>query len=83
VRHYALALRFADDLNSYTATTTLRGRATHSLSRFNLDLTGTSVRSVTIDGRKATWARSGEELRVTPPKPVPRGREFSVKVTGT
>ncbi|MFI0774675.1 hypothetical protein [Streptomyces sp. NPDC021212] len=76
-----MALRYAEDLKSYTATTTLRGRATHSLSRFNLDLTGTSVRSVTVDGHKAAWEHAGEELRVTPREAVPGGREFSVKVT--
>ncbi|MGW7693903.1 M1 family metallopeptidase [Streptomyces asiaticus] len=81
VRHTALALRFAEDLKTYTATTTLRGRATRSLSRFNLDLTGTTVRSVTVDGHEATWTRSGQELRVTPASPVPSGRGFSVEVT--
>ncbi|WP_137976844.1 M1 family metallopeptidase [Streptomyces violaceusniger] len=81
VRHTALAPRFAEDLTTYTATTTLHGRATRSLSRFHLDLTGTTVRSVTVDGRKATWTRSGQELRVTPPAPVPSGRGFSVEVT--
>ncbi|MFE9064585.1 M1 family metallopeptidase [Streptomyces violaceusniger] len=81
VRHTDLALRFAEDLKTYTATTTLRGRATHALSRFDLDLTGTTVRSVTVDGREATWTRTGQELRVTPADPVPDGRGFSVEVT--
>ncbi|MEU4895769.1 M1 family metallopeptidase [Streptomyces sp. NPDC044780] len=81
VRHTDLAVRFAEDLTTYTATTTLRGRATRSLSRFNLDLTGTTVRSVTVDGREATWDHSGEELRVTPAAPVPSGQGFSVEVT--
>ncbi|AGP59816.1 hypothetical protein M271_42200 [Streptomyces rapamycinicus NRRL 5491] len=81
VRHTALALRFAEDLKTYTATTTLHGRATRPLSRFNLDLTGTTVRSVTVDGHQATWNRSGQELRVTPPDPVSSGRGFSVEAT--
>lgn len=81
VRRYGLALRFTHDLSAYTATTTLTARARQALSRFDLDLNGPRVRSVTVDGRRAAWSTSGQELRVTPRRPLPAGREFTVRVT--
>ncbi|MFI9169137.1 M1 family metallopeptidase [Streptomyces lincolnensis] len=80
VRHYGLDLRFANDLKHYTATSTVRAHASQALSRFNLDLTGTTVREVTVNGRKARWSRSGEELRVTPAAVLRRGQRFTVRV---
>ncbi|MET7694043.1 M1 family metallopeptidase [Streptomyces sp. NPDC005483] len=80
VRHYALDLRFAMDLKHYTATSTVQARASQALSRFNLDLTGATVREVTVDGRKARWSRSGEELQVTPDVPLRRDERFTVRV---
>ncbi|MEX3101900.1 MULTISPECIES: M1 family metallopeptidase [unclassified Streptomyces] len=80
VRHYGLDLRFTKDLKQYTATSTVQARASQALSRFNLDLSGTTVREVTVDGRTARWSRSGEELRVTPAAPLRRGERFTVRV---
>ncbi|MFE9611328.1 M1 family metallopeptidase [Streptomyces sp. NPDC006012] len=80
VGHYALNLRFAKDLKHYTALSTVRARATQALSRFDLDLAGTTVREVTVDGRPARWSRTGEELRVTPAMPLQRGERFTVRV---
>ncbi|NGO11477.1 M1 family metallopeptidase [Streptomyces sp. HC44] len=81
VDRYDLDMRFTGDLKEYTATTTLRGRATQALSRFNLDLAGPEVRDVTVDGRKARWSQSGQEVRVTPRTALPDGGEFTVRVT--
>ena len=47
--------------------------ATQNLSSFNLDLDGLTVRSITINGRPATWSRSGTELTVTPGAGLPNG----------
>lgn len=80
VRHYDLALRFSEGLKGYAATTTLQGRSTTALSRFNLDLAGPRVQSVAVDGHKATWSRSGDELQVKPAKPIYSGRNFTVQV---
>ncbi|MGW3149938.1 M1 family metallopeptidase [Streptomyces sp. NPDC001177] len=80
VRHYGLDLAFTQDLTRYTATSTIAARATQPLSRFNLDLAGTTVSEVTVDGRTARWSRSGQELRITPQVPVPRGSAFTVRV---
>ncbi|MFF5307947.1 gluzincin family metallopeptidase [Streptomyces massasporeus] len=80
VRHYGLDLRFTNDLKHYVATSAVQARASQALSRFNLDLTGTTVREVIVDGRKARWSRSGEELRITPDVPLRRGERFTVRV---
>lgn len=80
VRHYALDMRFPQDLKHYTAISTVQARATQALSRFDLDLTGTTVSEVTVDGHKARWSRSGQELRVTPAAPLRRGERFTVEV---
>ncbi|WP_330293024.1 M1 family metallopeptidase [Streptomyces sp. NBC_00576] len=80
VRHYGLDLRFAKDLKHYAATSTVQARATQALSRFDLDLIGTTVREVTVDGRKAHFSRAGEELRVTPAAALRRGQRFTVRV---
>ena len=35
-----------------------------------------------VNGRPATFARSGEELVVTPAAPLPEGRAFTAQVIG-
>ena len=40
--------------------------ATQALSRFDLDLRGFTVSSVTVNGHRAAWSRAGQELRITP-----------------
>ncbi|GAA5018129.1 hypothetical protein GCM10023258_04750 [Terrabacter aeriphilus] len=80
VRHYDLAVSYDP------ATDRLRGRAgisavaTQDLSRFNLDLVGLTVRSVTVDGRAARWNRAGGELRITPPRGLRTKRAFTTVV---
>ncbi|MGI5493609.1 M1 family metallopeptidase [Microtetraspora malaysiensis] len=81
VRHYRLDLRFTEDLTGYTATSTVQARASHALSRFNLDLKGTEVREVMVGGRPARWSRAGDELQVTPESLLPDGADFTVRVT--
>ena len=56
-------------------------RATQALSRFDLDLRGFyAVDGVTVDGRPAVVARDGQELVVTPARPLRKGRAFTVTV---
>jgi aminopeptidase N len=84
VGYYWLSIRFNEALTEYTATSTLKARATQALSRFNLDLEGPKVSAVTVNGLPAQWKNEGAELEVTPPKPLPYGANFqvSVKVSG-
>jgi aminopeptidase N len=82
VLHYHLDLRYATSAPSQSldGTVTIAARATQSLSRFNLDFGGASVGSVSVNGRTAEWTREGEELVITPRRPLSRHRVFKVVV---
>ena len=61
--------------------TTIDAVATQALSAFNLDYRGPRIRSITVDGVPATFAREGGELTVTPAAPIAGGQPFQVAVT--
>ncbi|GAA5072505.1 aminopeptidase N [Thermocatellispora tengchongensis] len=79
-RHYDLSLDYTPASRTVAATSVMRARATQGLSRFNLDYSGPEITSVTVDGRGARFARDGQELVITPARPIRRGAEFTVKV---
>lgn len=61
--------------------TTVTAVATQNLSRFDLDLQGFNIGSVTVNGVKAASSRDGEhELVVTPTIPLVKGQHFQVRV---
>jgi len=66
VSGYRIDLTYHPTDNRIEAQTTIEAEATQDLSRFNLDLVGLTVRSIEVDGRAASWSRSGQELSVTP-----------------
>jgi aminopeptidase N len=80
--HYTLDLRYATSspTQGLEGTATIVARATQALSRFNLDFAGGGVAAVSVNGRAATWAREGEELVITPRRPLSKGRAFRVRV---
>ena len=82
VQHYDLDIRYATSAPSQSieGTATILARATQSLSRFNLDFAGASVGSVSVDGSAAAFRREGEELVITPRKPLRDGEHFLVQV---
>ncbi|MFJ3901194.1 M1 family metallopeptidase [Streptomyces sp. NPDC090025] len=65
------------------ASTTLSALATDDLDRINLDFTHGTVSAVTVAGEPATWASSGEDLVITPARPVERGEAVEITVTHT
>ncbi|GAB2576606.1 M1 family metallopeptidase [Microlunatus antarcticus] len=77
VRHYKIALAYAPD-GSVKATTTIEAKADKKLSSFSLDLEGLEVDRVRVEGRDATFARTGTKLVVTPAKAA--GGTFTVVV---
>jgi hypothetical protein len=81
VRHYGLDLSYAPDTDVLTGVATIDLVTTQNLSRFNLDLDGMTVHSVTVDGSPATFQRGSGELKITPAHRLRRGHETQVVVT--
>ncbi|MEU7577278.1 M1 family metallopeptidase [Streptomyces sp. NPDC041068] len=85
VRHYDLSFDFTPVTYDFAATMKIRARATQDLSSFNLDVDSLAIDSIEVDGEKATWAiglgRTGQELTVTPARPLRDHRAFDVEVT--
>jgi aminopeptidase N len=82
VQHYDLDLRYATDdpAQGIDGTATISARATQPLSRFDLDFAGDSVGAVTVNRAPAQFARNGDELVITPVRPVANGRPFVVQI---
>src|SRR3954469_9761480 len=78
--HYDLNLRYvtAAPSSPVDGTVTMVAKATQSLSRFDLDFAGQSVGGVSVDGKAATFRRDGEDIVITPRKPIRRGETFLV-----
>ena len=81
VDHYDIAITVADVTNnSIGGRTTITATSTQALSSFDLDLTGLTVSSVTVDGRAAVVDRHDRELVVTPPRPIDDNETFTTVV---
>ncbi|TMQ95140.1 M1 family metallopeptidase [Actinomadura soli] len=81
VQHYALKLKITPNgAAQLDGTATITALATERLARFNLDLTGLDVSSITVDGAPARQQRGGSELEVTPAKPLEKGAKFTTVV---
>jgi aminopeptidase N len=80
--HYDVDLRYATSAPSQPmqGTVTLLARATQALSRFDLDFSGQSVGRILVNGAPAAWTRDGEDLVITPRRPIANGAPFVVTV---
>lgn len=85
VGSYDISLRYTgDNTRPLRARTRLRARVTADrLDRLNLDFAAGKVRSVRVNGRPARHTRTGEDLVVTPERPVWRGTPLRVDVRHT
>ncbi|QNP70044.1 M1 family metallopeptidase [Streptomyces roseirectus] len=79
--HYDLGLAYNPDTDRLDGETTLTARATQHLSAFDLDLQKLAVTRVEVNGKKAEFTRSGDEIQVTPRQSLREGRTFKVRVT--
>ncbi|MFJ9566779.1 M1 family metallopeptidase [Streptomyces fuscichromogenes] len=80
-RHYDLDVAYAPDTGRLDGRTTLTARATQNLSAFDLDLQKLEVTRVEVNGRRAEFTRTGDEITVTPRDALRKGRDFTVAVT--
>jgi aminopeptidase N len=80
VQNYAVKIDYEPRNEQLDGDVTITARATQGLSSFNLDLRGFTVRSVTVDGAAATYARKGQELTVRPASGLPVGGNFTARV---
>jgi aminopeptidase N len=78
--HYTLELTWLADEGAIEGVTTMTATAVQDLSRFNLDLSGLEVRSVTVDGEPASVERVDRELEITPATPLRSGASFTTVV---
>jgi aminopeptidase N len=80
VGHYGLTLGYDPATRVLDGRAEISATALQDLSRFDLDLRGLTVASVTVDGRPAAFARDGQELVITPGRPIGAGSAFAVDV---
>ena len=80
VQHYDLDLSYEPSTDVLSGTATIAATATQFLSRFNLDLDGLKVRSITVNGAAAKWHRSQGELVITPASPLPNAVAFTTVI---
>ncbi|MFF8944504.1 M1 family metallopeptidase [Streptomyces sp. NPDC014864] len=80
VTHYGLTLAYDPKGHRLSGTAVITARATKDLSAFDLDLAGTEVGSVTVEGRTALFSRAGQELTVRPHDGLDRGETFTATV---
>ncbi|WP_405841642.1 M1 family metallopeptidase [Streptomyces platensis] len=78
--HYDLGVSYRPGSGRLDGRTTLTARATKNLSAFDLDLQKLTVDSVRVNGRRAHFARSGDEITVRPDFPLRHGTKFTVTV---
>ena len=80
VASYTIAIEGRPEDPVILATTRIDAIATSDLGTFNLDFHGFALRSVRVDDAVATFTRDGDELVVTPSKPIAARAKFFVEL---
>jgi aminopeptidase N len=81
VTHYTLDLTVNDvSTSDLTAIVTIEANAIQDLISFNLDFIGFKINGITINGEFADFSRKGQELTVTPLKPLVENQSFTVVI---
>jgi aminopeptidase N len=81
VQSYDISLDIDPAGGKIAGTDVVTATALEDLAGFNLDLMGLDVSQVQVNGKTASYGRSGQELQVTCPEPVAKGARFSATVT--
>ncbi|WP_027341737.1 M1 family metallopeptidase [Hamadaea tsunoensis] len=80
VTTYDLKVTLGPAAGHLSGDATITATAKQDLTRFDLDLHGLTVDSVTVDGAAATFTRTGDELVVTPAGKLATGKSFATRV---
>ena len=80
VQHYDLGLHYNPATDRLDGLATIRARSTQSLSAFNLDFVGLTVKSIQVDRPSARWSRDGQELTVRPRTHLRKHEKFTVRI---
>nr|BFE83622.1 hypothetical protein GCM10020093_062230 [Planobispora longispora] len=86
VEHYALKLGYTPESRHLSGVATIKAKALHELTSFNLDLSGFTIERISVSDGGDSWQRglaferSGDELTVAPVNPIPAGAAFTVEV---
>lgn len=83
VRRYTLDFDWRAPRQPFPAEATVSATATQALSRFDLDFAGNTLHTVDVDGAAAHTVRDGDELVITPARPIRAGGTFTVRVRYT
>ena len=78
VDHYDLDIAYNPANDNLRGRAKVRTKATENLCSLNLDLLGFDVKRVKVRNEKARWSRDGQELTVTPRKPLRKGHDFAL-----
>ncbi|WP_460528703.1 M1 family metallopeptidase [Flindersiella endophytica] len=77
---YLVDLTYSATTRTVTGRVTMTANATQDLSRFNLDSAYLTINAVRVNKQPAVFGLSGEELTITPVKPLRNGGFFVVEV---
>ncbi|MFG2298019.1 M1 family metallopeptidase [Streptomyces sp. NPDC048603] len=80
---YDLSLTYRDNTSALDAVTVIDARSRQRLDRINLDFTHGKVESAVVNGLPAQFATAGEDLVLTPERPVPAGAPVRITVRHT
>jgi aminopeptidase N len=80
VQNYTIALDINPPANTVNGSTRITANATEHLGSFNLDLHGLTVDSIIVNDVNAEYLRNGDELTITPAKPLEADKPFTVEV---
>lgn len=80
VEHYTLDLTVDLETGNLEAVTRIEAIATDALSSFNLDFSGMTIETITVDDEAASFTRDDNELTVLPAEPLAVDQTFAVEV---
>lgn len=83
VLSYDLSFAYKDNRTPLDAVTVIDARTLERLDTVNLDFTHGKVASAEVNGEPATFASVGEDLVLTPARPVERGAPLHVTIRHT